>query len=456
MLKEARSLPALATTLKAVFLARAAAELRGRLKREAKALENELAKIRRPWEIDLVNNESLPSKVPELPAPLKERVDELMRDRMRTLLREASMKVRPQDDDSRRREVLRRLLREQILEDPTLRKARFIVDPDDDSQENSKDMIIAAYAKARQDIYVRRTPNPQRKGFAVILAPEGVVWPDGDERFRRFLDASAEQILECRAQVVSYRGERLWFYFEDLFNPPEHIRNLDDYYHAYASQAYPELFHIDRRLLENADFRQIFSGSHRLVAGCGNAGCGGNIAYEKRIQRICPECHLSIRSRCGNVGCTLEELHQHPKGKDRKCPSCGGFNYAAWWRCKRHGKEEVLVPADKPRCPRCVARHHEDPVAFPESQIGRRPDTIGTVECPSCEQMRQDDPNWKSFYVRADLLPFYRNGVNGHDRENFERLARDRYKLPDDFRCPECRTMLIPVHHREMRTGRFH
>lgn len=454
VLQKARNLEALATTLKAVFMARANSLLKRRLHREEHKLGRQLEEVRRPWEVDLVDSGALPAEIPQLPPVLKEKIDQILRDRLRLLLLEAQAKIRTHDDDARRREVLRRLLREHVLDDPELRRLRFVVDADDDSKDNTKQQIISALAGSHQDIFVRRTPNPQRKGFGVILAPDGVMWPDGPERFRSFLDASAEQILECRSQVVTYSGKELWFYFEDLFNPPEHIRNLDDYYQAYASQAHPELFHIDRRLLDSRSFREIFSGSHQLVISCGNAGCSANLAYEERTLRICPGCHRPIRSRCGNAGCALEELHRHPRGKERRCPSCGGFNHAAWWRCDRHGKDSVTVPADKPRCPRCVARHHEDPVGFPESKISRRPDTEGMVECPNCARVREEDPTWDSFFVHDDLLPFYRNGVNGHERERFEELARERHKLPDGFRCKKCETMLIPVHHREMRGGR--
>ncbi len=455
VLRQAIKLPELATSLKALFLARAAAELRGRLQREKNKLERKVEQLRKVWTVDLIDVEALPKKqLRELPPALRSRLDTLLQAKAPEILREAQEKLQSQPDDERKRRILRNILEHHILGDATLRAARFLVDEDDGSAETAKKKIISNFVAARQDLFVRRTPNPQRKGFSVILAPEGIVWPDGTRRLHRFLDTSAEQILECRSQTVSYRGDRLWFYYEDLFNPPEHIRNLDDYYHSYKSQAHPELFHIDRRLLEDDNFQQIYAGSHRLVVSCGNEGCGTNIAYEDRTLAVCPGCQRSIRSRCGNPSCTLDDVHRHARGTDKSCPGCGGFNHGAWWRCERHGKQEVLVPLDKPRCPQCVMLHHEDPVVYPEDEIGRRPDTIETIECPHCASMRRDDPRHESFRIRADLLPFYRHGVNGHDRERFLRLAQ-RYKLPDDFRCPRCRTALIPFHHRELQTERY-
>lgn len=453
VLREAAQLTELADSIKALCLARAAAELRGRLGSELWRLHQRLERLRQAWSVTVISSDELSGdKLQPLPAQLKARLEGLLQDRLPRLLAEAQEKIRPEDDDERKRIVLRRILQKQILSDERLRAARFILEEDDGSAERAKKRIIANFVAARQELFVRRTPNPQRKGFAIILTPEGIVWPDGQRRFKRFLDSSAEQILECRSQTMTYRGERLWFYYEDLFNPPEHIRNLDDYYHSYKTQAHPELFHIDRRLLQKENFRHIYAGSHRLVVSCGNEDCSANIAYEDRALQVCPECHRKIRSRCGNPACRLDELHSHPRGHDKTCPGCGGFNGAAWWRCDRHGKQEVLVAADKPRCPECVLNHHDDPVAYPESKIGRRPDTVEVIDCPHCLTILDSDPDYKPFRIRLDLLPYYRHGVNGHDRDSFLRLARGRYKLADDFRCPQCRTALIPYHHGELKS----
>jgi hypothetical protein len=254
------------------------------------------------------------------------------------------------------------------------------------------------------------------------------------------------QILNCRVQVEDYPGSRIWIYYEDLFNPPEHIRNLDEYFRTYDSQKYRELFHIDRRMLEYSVFGDVNSMTSTLVVTCGNDGCRENIAAVPRTQRICPKCHRLIRSRCGNEGCSENALHQHTQGRAKSCPGCGQFNHAAWWGCGQHGKTPVEIPIDKERCPRCIAEHLDDPVGFPSSRISVRPDLLESVPCPRCQDLQEGDPKYQVFRIGKDLLPFYRNGVNGHERDEFLRLA-DFYKLPDKFRCPRCRTHLIPVHH---------
>ena len=141
----------------------------------------------------------------------------------------------------------------------------------------------------------------------------------------------------------------------------------------------------------------------------------------------------------------MDDLNLQPEGKAKSCPGCGGFNHAAWWPCRQHGKNPVAIPIDKERCPECIQRHQEDPIRFPSESIGIRPD-LEAIACPGCLVSAQRDPSHPIFYVRRDLLPLYLYGVNGH---NFEKMVDlvEKYKLPDGFRCPNCQTHLIPVHH---------
>ncbi len=376
-----------------------------------------------------------------LPQSLKTRVEEMLRSQSGSILEEARREVKPGDEPIVRQKKLFLLVRRRVDEDPRLRKIRYLIPGDAEEQ------IIAALVRARQQVFERRTPNPQRKGFGLIMVPEGIFWPKGGkDEFRSFLAASATQVLNARCQIEDYDGSKIWIYFEDLFNPPEHIRNLDEYYRSYQSQEFKEVFHIDRRMLDNPLFRDVNGITSRIVAGCGNQGCQENILGLSTSTHVCPGCRLPIRSRCGNERCTEGALHQQAKGLEKSCPACGEFNHAAWWRCDRHGKVAVEIPIDKERCPRCIEEHLNDRTGYPSAKISVRPDLLTSEPCPRCTDLAEKNPSHCVFLVREDLLPFYRNGVNGHDRDDFLRLA-DRYKMPDRFRCPNCRTHLIPVHH---------
>lgn len=379
--------------------------------------------------------------------PLRSKLSKLLSDRLKEtapqLLRELTGSDPGNDEtiEAIRKRFLAAFNRV-VLASSSLDRVRF-----DEDMGILKDTVIRRLVGMRQDIFVRRTPNPRRKGIAVASCPTG--FHDGGHEIEHFLEVNAEQLLLCRCEVISRDQDRIWIYYEDLFNPPDHLRNIDDYYNAYRSQDHPVLFHIDRRFLELDDFQQIIAGTYRLVHHCGNPGCDYNLSGNPAEKRVCDGCGRPIRSRCGNPGCPEDALHTREESTATTCPSCGGFNYSAWWKCHRHGKEEVLVPIDKEHCPRCIDRHHDDPLRFPLRCVSKRPDLQEAVSCPYCERLHAKNPLHKVFKVHGELLRFYRNGVNGHDLERFRRLAETKYGLPDGFRCPHCRTHLIPVHHRK-------
>jgi hypothetical protein len=72
--------------------------------------------------------------------------------------------------------------------------------------------------------------------------------------------------------------------------------------------------------------------------------------------------------------------------------------------------------------------------------------------CPNCVEIQKERPWHEAFKVEEELVPFYKNGVNGHDSAKFPELAA-KYGLLDGYRCPGCATLLIPVHHRTMRVN---
>lgn len=379
---------------------------------------------------------------------LSSEVLEFLRKDLPKLLDESRRLAQTEGSAEERRIALSHLLKKRLDRERDLQGSHYILDADAETAENN---IREKLVRSRQRIFEKRTPNPQRKGIALVMVPQGLIWPTGNAAtLRRFLEASASQILAVRAQVEDYEGSRIWIYYEDLFNPPEHVRNIDEYYRTYAAQEYKELFHIDRRFLENPVFKEVNSKRTSIVVTCGNPGCRENISGLPRTERICPGCGKMIRSRCGNENCTENALDRHPEWRSKTCPVCDGFNYAAWWCCTKHGKVPVEVPIDKDRCPVCIEQHQKDPIDFPESRISVRPDLVDTRSCLHCEEIRKRNAKHEVFRIPKDLLPFYLNGVNGHDRYDFEMRIAPKYHLPDKHRCPHCRTVLIPVHHKGM------
>ncbi|MFN7962973.1 MAG: tubulin-like doman-containing protein [Thermoanaerobaculia bacterium] len=432
--------------LEAVLKVRAYVALRVKLDELLRRLDERLAEIRRlwmavRWEVSIEEERS------QLPPYVRRQLTNLLKERLPDLLEESLRQAQElEEDPSRLRAKLEELLRERILSRPEFRDARFVIQDRADA-ESYQEKIYEQLVCARQEVFVRRTPNPQRKGFAFLLVPSGVIWPSGLGDLRSLLLTSATQILECRTQVLPYGGSQIWVYYEELFNPPDHIRNLEEYYRLYAAEEHRQLFHIDRRFLGNPNFREINSGNATFVVTCGNDGCRENISHIPRAIRVCPGCSRPIRSRCGNESCPENQLHRHKDALAKSCPICSQFNHAAWWRCAKHGKPEWAIPIDKPRCPRCIEEHLNDPAGFPRASISVRPDLDREKLCPRCRDLEATNPNHESFALPEELLPYYRNGVNGHDRARYEEIAR-RHRLPDGFRCPSCRTHLIPVHHR--------
>lgn len=439
--------------LETILSVRASKVLEERLESKRKEIENDLTEMQRPF-AGIVFQESIHETQSTVPPTIRRHLRLVIREKLPAFLREVQNEELMKGTEEQRRKTLLKLVQDKLLSDPKIRGVRFEIS-DGVHQDDYREKILERLVAARQDIFVRRTPNAQRKGFGVLLVPRGIVWPDnGHEGLRTFLQVNAEQVLDCRCQIVEHDGKRIWIYYEDLFNPPEHIRHLDEYFRTYALEEHLELFHIDRRLLEQPAFRHIFSATGTFVALCGNKGCRHNVSSVSRLEIVCPGCGGWIRSRCGNLGCHENDLHKRADGTSESCPSCGGFNHGAWWQCTQHGKKETLISVDKVRCPACIERHLNDPIMYPESSISVRSDLEDEVLCPRCDDVKSQEEKYRPFVIPRELLPFYRNGVNGHDRDRFFELA-ERFRLPDGHRCPRCHTRLIPVHHRVQNGRRY-
>lgn len=400
--------------------------------------EEELAKVAR-WRRELPAEERIGRRLEELPEGQREKFEAFLQ-RIRPALYEQLLALSNEADPETVKSTLVAWIRRELSDDDELQGARFGL------PEGLRDEVYRQLVSSRQRVFERRTPNPQRTGFGLVFVPRGVVGAEGQEQLRAFLQSVTTQLLEVRVQIETYTGDELWIYFEDLFNPPDHVWNLDEYYRRYQAEDARPLFHIDRRFLTSPMFREIHSAASGQITVCGNPGCHENIADQPRGELMCPSCARPIRSRCGNKDCHEDELHKSKERDERVCPACGGFNRGSWWQCFRHGKVPVDIPVDKLRCPTCIRESFKDPIAWPKEDISVRPDLIGAVICPRCETLRRQDPTHEEYIIPKPLQKFYSNGVNGHDRERFFELSQ-RHRLSDKVRCPSCRTILIPIHH---------
>lgn len=427
--------------LESLLRVKAMAALKTVVEQKLADVKQELGSQFEPWM--LLGRDEATSKFERLEPVLQDQARAMLRMELPTLLEEARG-LGKEKDPERLRDGLFELVKRRVTDNPRLRGDHYLIEF---GREETEETLRRALVRCRQCVFERRTPNPQHKGFALIMLPEGIIWPRGNrEDLRSFLSATTTQILGCQTQIVDYHGSRIWIYYEDLFNPPDHIRNIDEYHRRYQAQKFRELFHIDRRFLDRVEFKDVNSSNTISTTSCGNDPCRFNLSSVPRSVRFCPGCGKPIRSRCGNPDCRLDDLHRHEARLKKSCPECGEFNHGSWWKCCQHGEAEVAVPIDKERCPRCLEAHHEDPQAFPRSRISLRPDLRDRLVCPSCEDLRDKDPTAQVFTLPRELVRFYRNGVNGHDSVEFRALAA-RFKLPQDHRCPVCDAHLIPIDH---------
>jgi hypothetical protein len=316
--------------------------------------------------------------------------------------------------------------------------------------ESAKKRAREAAEQSAHDVFEQLTLSPQRKTFSMMLfqGPQ-TLSAENRKALQSFFEAGTYQNLSSPITYDSEARSTIRIYSEDLFHPLEHIRFLGHYFRAYQQERHKELLHIDQRMLDQAAFWEVDNRiSLALPVSCGNPSCETSIAALPRAHRICPSCWELIRSRCGNEGCSEEALHLHPQGRTMTCPSCGQFNYAAWWNCGQHGKNEVSIPTDEPRCPRCLDAHRNNPIIWPAERISLRPDLVDRLACPHCIALNALDPKHVVYQLPKEMIPFYRNGVSGSERKVFQQLARF-HRFPDEVRCPGCRTFLIPIHHRD-------
>ena len=367
-----------------------------------------------------------------------------LQEQLPSIIREFEATIDADESQDRRVEKLQKIVDAHVQSYPELLETEYVLEKDEGS-DSLEQSISSKLVLARKQAFEDRSPNPIKQSITIVMIPRGLRSRlNGPDEIKEIVRHAADQILATRSQPVDYDGEHIWIYHESLFHPPDHIAGIDEDYRLYSTQGHPELFHIDRRLLEDPGFLQIWFPNRMEFASCGNSGCRGDIAGTPKGIKVCPHCSKMIRSRCGNINCSRTDIHTTPNRLDKTCPACRGYNHSAWWCCTKHGNVPVDIPIDKERCPECLLAHDEDPQAFPAGKISIRPDVRRRVKCPNCEGMESRDPSHKPFWIPSDLLPYFENGVNGHNLEVFREVA-NRNGLPELFRCPKCRAHLIPV-----------
>lgn len=379
---------------------------------------------------------------PELEESVRIRLDQLISYE----LSEVAAIFHAQADERARQKAFDYLL-QLVHQDEDIRRMRFRAEPDGSYFRHLKEALAECQS-------IRNGDGPRtdpRFCFGLIETPHQVLSALRENGMLVEVEQAAEQRLATPCEILEGTGDITWVYYESLFHQPEELLPLDGYRRIFSEQEHPETFFIDRRLVELEEFRSLWAdtGNPKPVV-CGNSDCAFDISTRPRTERTCRGCGRPIRSRCGDAECPEDRLHERPDALGLSCPTCGGFNHAAHWACRKHGKREVFMSWHKGSCVVCVEEHQKDPVRYPLSEVGLRPDRLSQLRCPCCAERAKADPTYIPFTIPHSLAPFVRDGVNGHNWDDFLRLARE-HGLPEDFRCPRCRTLLIPVHHRTER-----
>jgi len=224
--------------------------------------------------------------------------------------------------------------------------------------------------------------------------------------------------------------DRIIIVVERLFRDAREIDHIDDYAQWYQQRGTPDLFHVDRRWLD--EMAPIVSRSGRQGrVQCGNAGCSEDIRGLSGQTLFCPGCGHPIRNRCGNADCQMDDLASRPGHAEivdsKLCPSCHLPLRTYWWRCEHHGD----VAMDKISCPQCAYEGRAPHGTF------WRPDHRERFICPHCVKTGRKNP----FTSTGDVSRWLTYGVDG--QEVLYAIRKFKELLPDGEHCSECGTRLV-------------
>lgn len=249
---------------------------------------------------------------------------------------------------------------------------------------------------------------------------------------------------------------RLIVKFVSLNHPTYNLRSIDRLYRQYhQDHAFRKMFHSHGSFADALP--EVFtveqaetSLAHKVY--CGNPGCNYDLRSKSRSHILCPECKRPIRSRCGNEGCTADDLNDAEQWPTiaksppvKKCPACNGDLLTRWWPCDRHNDH---FRTDALNCPWCIAEYRRsvinDDGTFPFDRVTSVRGIAKTYACPGCLSEGRDFP------TRFRFIDVYYD-VEPKNVEKAEAVLEAEHKHSDSGgrivggTCNQCYATLLPL-----------
>ena len=281
-----------------------------------------------------------------------------------------------------------------------------------DPQQRKEEM-----ARARHDYLLTNrmlNSNENRRAYASVPAYTRRSSKVDNGEIYRALDGDVGNVLAATpAEVETYDPDtqlgpdqpgKILIRHLSLNHPAANLRSIAEYYNAYSRYGKNrKLFHVDKAF---SSLPEVIDASQRnLVVTCGNPGCQEDISDLPRDTIICPHCQLPIKSRCGNLDCSEDQLHLLPEmaepDPNKYCPVCKGEARTYWWRCDHHNQ---YIRTESKFCDLCLAE--KDKGREPSRRDGVNP----YILCPGCEHDCIEEPFKIEFLEVYDHVPDHRVG----------------------------------------------
>lgn len=313
-----------------------------------------------------------------------------------------------------------------------------------------RELLEREMTKARQDHILtnnHRNENMRSLALAVIpsFGPESGESENGSH-YRHIKEQLGNPLTAAMAEVKAYNAREL-----DPNEPPQMVINhltwnrmaanlaaINHYYNAYVRLgSRRRLFHIDRRYEGFPEL--VFEHQIETHPTCGNPGCDYDITDLPRDQIICPECGMTIKSRCGNPDCQEDYLHEYPEmqgsNPDKLCPVCRKPARTYWWQCDYH--RDYWRSAIHQYCPKCLhdLKSGKSDAIKTFQNVRTRDELKPYLLCPGCLKEGKKDP----FQIKFQDVYYH---VADH---NIDRAWEVYYNDTAKGRCPKCSAQLLPV-----------
>ena len=313
-----------------------------------------------------------------------------------------------------------------------------------------RELLEREMTKARQDhILTRNHRNENMRSLALAVIPsfgrESGETENG-AHYRHIKEQLGNPLGAAMAEVKAYNARDL-----DPTEPPLMVINhltwnrmaanlaaISQYYNAYTRLgSRRRLFHIDRRYTEFPEL--VFEHQVETHPTCGNPGCDYDITDLPRDRILCPECGMTIKSRCGNPDCPEDYLHTLPEmqglNPDKLCPVCGQPARTYWWQCDYH--RDYWRSAIHQYCPKCLhdLKTQKSDAIKTFQDVRTRDEIQPYLLCPGCLSEGKEDP----FQIKFQNVYYH---VDDH---NIDRAWEVYYNETAEGRCPKCSAQLLPV-----------